>query len=152
MKSNTFNKLILIISLLPLWFALFLSCYHYDWSQFTGYPLFFARINSYIYAHAYSAFLLVLLIGLQLRHFSDNLPYKYKLLVYGILTLCVLLSFTSFADKLGMRFLIFCWLVFSWVEFYLAPKLETNQSFLQKIPKINIWVIGLLIALLVINN
>ena len=153
MKPTKSKAIILFACLLPFLYALFLACYQWlDWFQLTDYPIHFARINSYIYAHSYGALLLVFFVGIKMGQSRPHSNDKIKHILYAALALCAWLSFSSFADRQGLIFLIFCWLLFSLSEIYFNQQLEPKNPSHRRDIKVNMTVIGLLTILVLINQ
>ncbi|TDR19359.1 hypothetical protein [Marinicella litoralis] len=139
--------------LLPLLFSLWLACYQWlNWSQYTGLSLSYARLNSYIYAHSYGALLLVLFVGIRIGQTTSYAQQKYRLALHLSLAMCAWLSLASFADLAGMTFLSFCWMVYAISHRFFTQHAEQNQTSVRPETHVNFSVIGLLIALILINH
>ena len=153
MNTEKATKIIFFLSVLPLIFALFLSLYFsFNLADLTTITYKFSRINSYIYAHSYGAILLTMFCGLCLGRLINEEVSGWILLIYFILVMAAWLSYQSFADWIGMSFLIFCWIVHAFLFIKARNLIGLPGWFNQGYIKVQIIIILLLSLITLINQ
>lgn len=111
MEPKKTLKILSYISTLPLFGALLMALNGRFWAWgLTGEMLGFARLNAYIYAHAYGALLLCLITGMHLAELIRHQTASMWIVVYFSLLYLSWFSFISFADFEGILMLLCCWI------------------------------------------
>lgn len=153
MSTEKTIKTLLIFSVLPLVFALFLAIYFsLNLENIAAISFKFSRLNSYIYAHSYGAILLSTCCGIGLGQVIDSSDAGWTALLYFVLMVAVWLSFKSFADWQGMCFLIFCWLIYATIFFQSSKQIKSPNWLAQSCFRLQISVILLLSLITLINR
>ena len=153
MNTEKAFKLILLLSVLPLFFALFLSVYFWlNLADLTHASFKLARLNSYIYAHSYGALLLAVFCGINIGHSIDTTRQGLFILLNFVLILMAWLGYKSFGDWQGMTLLIFCWILsLSIFRYFNRAEIATNGLY-QSVSKLHIAAIVILTLITIING
>lgn len=153
MNQQKTIQALMVLSLTPLFFALYLALHHYfDWNIMAGNNKHFAWLNSYIYTHYTAAFILALMSGLQLGTALNKANIQWPILLNIALLGLVWVSYHSFGDVQGVLLVFLCWLAATILD-YNAIKNDLYPAWLAR-NKMQYNAIGLMLigAVLTINR
>jgi hypothetical protein len=153
MNTEKTTKVIFMLSVLPLLFALFLAIYfRINLADLSAITFKFSRLNSYIYAHSYGAILLSALCGMALGKTLSNKDTGGITLLLFALMISTWVSYKSFADWQGMSFLIFCCIFYTALFVKNKHLLDLPEWFYQSTLKLLISTILLLSLITLVNQ
>jgi|GEM_PF-2165372 len=153
MEPKNTLKILSYISTLPLFGALLIALNGRFWAWgLAGEMLGFARLNAYIYAHAYGALLLCLIAGVQLAEQIRLEKSSVWLVVYFSLLPLSWLSLVSFADFQGVLLLWCCWLCLLLLRLAQNSNLTKRTNTNQLTHTTDIITVIILAALLAVNQ
>lgn len=153
MTKKQFSNLLTGLGLLPFVYSLLLALYPVlGFSQVTGFPYVFARIDAYIYAHSFGVVFFALLAGLQLGLAIDRHPSKVYLFSHAVVFILAWGSFLSYANQYGLMVLMLAYVADLMVAYVAHKEQQIPHWFWLFRRRMNVLITLILLLITLING